>query len=343
MDFSTVRTRLEENQIRYTVMELSNNAKIIVSEYGGRIFGPFIDDGNSLCWINPCFKTKESFGDFLILKEWNLGGDRIWLAPEMQYNVPDQTDFWGSYCVPASLDPGSYILSQNQYGHPLLSQDMTLDVYGHSIEKKELYIERTIRPLDNPLNMVKGLNAIFFGYEHQIKLIEKEGDSVQSEAWNLLQFNPEGTLYIPTTSPAKYTEYYEPFEQGYQVIEPMHVELKIDAKKRYKVGYKAAITTGRSGYMSSCSDGEYLMIRNFYNDISGNYLKSPVHSPEERGHALHVYNDDGNIGHFAEHECSCTPIGGSSGRGVSLDRVQTMFFIGDRELLLEIRRTLLGV
>lgn len=342
-DLNTVITRLEENQLSYKVVKLSNHAKILVSEYGGRILGPFLNNQSSFCWINPCFKEEESFQNFLKLKEWNLGGERIWLAPEMQYNVPDENDFWGSYRVPENLDPGNYKLTQNLYGHPMLSQEMMLKVYNQPIKEKALYIERIIRPINNPIDKANSSDVLFCGYAHEIILQEKINDGIVSEAWDLLQVNTAGTMYIPTTNCAEYTEYYEPFEPGYQEIHPTYVKLKIDAKKRYKVGYKAAFTTGRSGYLSENGGSNYLMIRNYFNDITGEYVKSPVNMPRKAGNALHVYNDDGNIGQFAEHECSCSPIGGNIGREKSHNRVDTMFFIGDMRNINEISRQLLGV
>lgn len=343
IDFKTVISRLDENQMLYTVVDLGNNANIIITQYGGRILGPFLNGGPSLTWINPCLNSKDSFESFCKQKEWNLGGDRIWLAPENQYNVPDENDFWGSYTVPAKMDPGNYTLTENQYGQSVLSQDMTLEVFRQTAKEKELNIERMIKPVGNPLGSLDDSCPAFFGYEHQIMLSEKANDGVKSEAWNQLQFSPVGTLYIPTTASAKYTEYYDSIEEGYQAITPTHVELKIDAKKSFKVGYKSVFTIGRTGYISSCGDDSYLMIRSFGNDISGDYLKHPTGRPDESGHALHVYHDDGGFGQFAEHECSCTPIGGNCGRGMSMDRIYTMFYVGEIEKLHSVKRMLLGI
>lgn len=343
IDLATVKARFEENELAFEVIELNDNAKIVVTQYGGRIFGPFLGNGPSFCWINPCFETSMRFREFFEQQEWNLGGDRIWLAPEDQYNVPDANNFWGSYCVPPQVDPGHYRLSRHENGDVLLHQEMVLNVYGRSLPQKNLRIKRGIRKIDNPFKKAKGPRTEFFGYEHEILLEEEAADGLSSEAWNLLQINPEGTMYIPTTAAAQFTEYYEPFEPGYQSIAPNFVQIKIDAQKRFKVGYKSAFTTGRSGYISKSEDKFYLMVRSFYNDPSGAYLKSPVTSPNESGHALHIYNDDGNTGRFAEHECSCLPIGGSTGRRRSSDRISTMYFVDNLENLHEICRLLLGI
>ncbi|MBT3271861.1 MAG: hypothetical protein HN368_01805, partial [Spirochaetales bacterium] len=322
--------RLDEHQFQYHVIELGGAHRIIVTRYGGRIFGPFSSDGESYCWINPVLSDKREFDRFLSNREWNLGGDRIWLAPELQFNVPDHTDFWGSYKVPEALDPGHYVLHRDQYGNSVLSQTADLDVFGGAGTRKSLSIERTIRPAANPLNE---MDAIFFGYHHDICLKEQKKDGVVCEAWDLLQILPEGTIYIPTTQKIEPIEYYEPFRKGYQKILPNHIELKIDAKCRYKAGYKAVHTTGRSGYLSRLGGISYLLVRCFYSDPSAPYTKAPVDRPEHSGSALHIYNDDGSIGSFAEHECSGRPIGGDTGRSESSDTISTYYFIGRPEVL----------
>jgi hypothetical protein len=343
IDFKTVTTRLEENDLKYEVIDLGSDAKIIVSAYGGRIFGPFINDGDSMCWINPCFASAEAFKTFLDKKEWNLGGDRIWLAPEMQYNVPDKDDFWGSYKVPNTLDPGNYAFDKGNKHHVTLKQKMNLEVYGSKKKQKKLSISRTISRIKDSFKDFDIIDGLSFGYDHEIHLKEKVSDGIFSEAWDLLQINPEGTLYIPTTASAQYSEYYEPLKQGYQKINDHYVELKIDAKSQYKVGYKSAITTGKSGYVSKYGKKDYLMIRSFYNDPLGPYVKSPTGEIKDGGHALHVYNDDGNIGNFAEHECSCLPIGADTGRSQSIDRISTMFFVGSKAYIKSMMKLLLGI
>jgi hypothetical protein len=338
----TVKIRLDENKIPYEVIELCENVNLVVCQYGGRILGPFIGDNPSICWINPVFESKEGFRQFIINRSWNIGGERIWLSPELDYNVPDPIDFWGSYLVPTNLDPGNYKLNRNRSGSVTLTQEMTLRVYGQESKEKSFYIERVITPLSNLTERMNDNNAVFFGYDHQVTLIDKRGNHF-GEVWDLLQINPKGTMIIPTTAPVKYTEYYEPFEADYQTVFPKHVELKIDAIKRYKVGYKSLYTTGRSGYISKHCGCDYLMVRSFFNDICGSYLKSPASMPNERGHAIHIYNDDGRTGNFAEHECSAMPIGGASGRETSVDKFQTLFFMGSQEEILGIREILLGI
>ena len=65
IDLKTVVARLKENDFTYEIVDLAQDVQIIVSAYGGRIFGPFVGKGKSLCWINPCFGSAQAFKAFL--------------------------------------------------------------------------------------------------------------------------------------------------------------------------------------------------------------------------------------------------------------------------------------
>ena len=126
-----VIARLEENDIPYGVLALQNDMFIIISERGGRVFGPFLTQGGeSILWINDAFADAESFREFLASGSWNLGGERMWIAPEIQYSVRDRDDFWGTVFWSPQVDPGNYTLEQPQPDWWQLSQDMTLEAYN---------------------------------------------------------------------------------------------------------------------------------------------------------------------------------------------------------------------
>ena len=101
--------RLEENDIPYGVLALADDVHILITQRGGRVFGPFLKpDSESLYWVNPAFAAADAFKAYLASGEWNLGGERIWIAPEVQYLVRDRTDFWNSLHFPPAMDPGAF-------------------------------------------------------------------------------------------------------------------------------------------------------------------------------------------------------------------------------------------
>jgi len=342
--------RLEENQIPYGLLELQHGVTLVISQRGGRIFGPFLTAGSgSIFWTNGAFAEPGAFRAFLHSGSWNLGGDRIWIAPEIQYHVPDRSDFWGSVFWPAQVDPGNYALEQSGPAEWRLAQEMALQAYNLASGQKELHLERLIRPVDDPLRNLSDYQALsdgvlFAGYEQVVILSERKRDDIVSEAWSLTQLNPGGHMVIPCSPRLETTDYYQPVDGDLQTFHANHVRLRITGNRQYKVGYKAAHVFGRLAYHNHLADGHaYLIVRNFFNNPSAPYTEEPDHTPGRRGHSIHVYNDDGNAGGFGELECNAQTIGGDTGRSSSTDQLVLWLYVGRADQIREIGLHLLGV
>jgi hypothetical protein len=348
--YQQIVDRLEENELAFGELELQDGVTLIISQHGGRVFGPFLSqESESIFWTNDAFADPDAFQEFLGTGNWNIGGDRMWIAPEIQYHVPDRNDFWGSVFWPAQVDPGTYSLEQPSLGQWLLAQDITLEAYNLASGQKELRLERLIHQVEDPLRNVTGYPALvdgvrFAGFEQVVTLSEHKQDDIVSEAWSLTQLNPGGVLVIPASPRVEYTDYYEPVDKSLQTINPNHVRLKITGDRQYKVGYKAAQVFGRLAYYNHLADDlAYLIVRNFFNNPSAPYTEEPDHTPGCRGHSIHVYNDDGNAGGFGELECNAQTIGGETGRSGSTDQLVLWLYVGAPDKVKEIGLHLLGV
>jgi hypothetical protein len=84
-------------------------------------------------------------------------------------------------------------------------------------------------------------------------------------------------------------------------------------------------------------------VRSFFNNPSAPYAEEPSHSPGRRGHSIHIYNDDGNLGGFGELECNAQTIGGATGRSSSTDQVVLWLYVGSSNKVKEIALHLLGI
>ncbi len=346
--FEQIIQRLNENNINYEILELQKNFSIIICEYGGRIFGPFYKNGESILWVNPAFSEAKQASELFKSMEWNIGGDRIWIAPELAYNVKDRKDFFDSYVVQNELDPGNYTINRNNHNEISLISNFQLDLLERQNYKKSLCLDRKIRRIENPLKNTKRYydlkKVMFCGFEQVVTLTDKTNDDQLSEVWNLTQMNAGGKLYISTVSFPEYTDYYESIDNEYQELNEKHVKLNITGDRRYKVGYNSAFLTGRCGYCNRTSDKtSYLFIRNFLNNPSAQYTKEPADLPGARGNSIHVYNDNGEFGGFAELECSGQPIGGKTKTDEGTEQIITWLFYGDNQNLTEVSKILLGV
>lgn len=350
VSFQQVITSLEKNNQPYTTLTLQNEVSLIIPQRGARILGPFLSSNSeSIFWLNRAFAHPDSFNQFLNSGDWNLGGERVWIAPEIQYLVRDRSDFWGTIRVPEPMDPGNYILDQLDPNQRRLVQSLTLPAYNLASGEKELQLERLIRPAADPLRylsnyqtLVDGL--IFAGYEHIISLSETRLDDKMSESWTLIQLNPGGRLLIPASPHVEYSDYYEPINSTFQSIHPNHISLRITGDRQYKVGYKAAHVFGRLGYFNQFNaDRAYLIVRNFFNNPSAPYLEERASWPDQRGHSIHIYNDDGALGGFGELECNGQAIGGGTGRSSATDQFVLWLYVGAADKVRNLIPHLLGI
>ncbi len=86
--------RLKEHGLPYGALALQNGVSILITQRGGWILGPFLSqDGESIFWMNDAFADAAAFSTLLKTGEWNLGGDRVWIAPESQYHIRDRAAF----------------------------------------------------------------------------------------------------------------------------------------------------------------------------------------------------------------------------------------------------------
>jgi hypothetical protein len=345
--FADVVQRLQERAIPYGTLALADRISLVICQRGGRILGPFqLPEGESLLWANPAFGERGAFGAFLAADGWNLGGERIWVAPEIQYGVRDRRDFWRTLALPPQMDPGDWKLAQDGDTYTL-TQALTLEAHNIAHGHKTLHIARRIRPAADPLRALSGYAELtdgvtFAGYEHDVTLTETQTDEIMSETWSVMQLRPEGQLFIPATPVLEYSDYFEPIDAAYQTIDEHGARLRITGDRRYKVGYKAAHLFGRLGYAGRLVDGRtYLIVRTFFNNPSAPYTEEPPDQVGCRGHSVHVYNDGGMFGGFGELECNGQTIGGSTGRSSSTDPFITWFYLGPRDKIAVIATHLL--
>ncbi len=348
--FHQVTAVLEKNKQRYASLMLQNNVRLILTQHGARIFGPFLTpDSESIFWLNPALAGPDTLDTFLASGNWNLGGERVWIAPEIGYLVRDRTDFWGTVAVPEAMDPGRYELEQVRPDTWRWRQEVSLSVFNLGSGQKELALDRLIHPAPDPLRHLRSYEAltdglIFAGYEHTISLVERERDEMMSESWDLIQLNPGGQLLIPAAPYLEYSDYFEPVGPEHQSLGPGGLRLKITGDRRYKVGYQAAHVFGRLGYFNRLDDGRaYLLVRNFFNNPAMPYVEEPADAPGRRGHSIHVYNDGGALGGFGELECNGQTIGGITGRSSSTDSFVLWLYAGPADRVQKLIPHLLGL
>ena len=102
---------LEACSIPHALLDLAGEYRLVIVERGGHALGPFDSDGRGVLWLNPtAWEFAHSMSRFVADGQWNIGGERLWLAPEIRFTIRDRADIWGSYFLPSDMDPGRYQL-----------------------------------------------------------------------------------------------------------------------------------------------------------------------------------------------------------------------------------------
>jgi hypothetical protein len=343
---ATVLARLAEHSIPAHILDLQGGARLVVSALGGRVYGPFFDDGIAENWLPGAFGDAASFAELVRSGTWNVGGDRWWVGPEIAYMIPDRADYWGSYTMPPDVDPGFPSLRVD--GEAVtLDREMALTAFTEPRGTVTLTLTQEIRPEPSPLRHLRGVDlgttTRYAGYSQLVTTRRTGGDALLVESWNLAQVRTPGEAIIPTTvSPAQVTDYYEPVAEHLSQKDRGAV-VHLSGHDRFKIGFAAPHTTGRVGFVRADGEGiVHLVIRCAAVDPSAEYAEEPDFD-DVRGDPLHLYDDDGGLGGFAELESRGRTFGGANSESESVDRVTTWWFVGPAGEINVISRTLLGL
>jgi len=330
--------------------QTEDGTRLLLLPYGGRILGVFApgSDENFL-WTNSALNSVESARAYYASDDWqNSGGDRTWLAPEVDFFFPNFPDIdIAGYWQPRSLDPGNYELTKTSAGVTFTNR-LKIDAF-RSKKRVELEITKSVAAASNPLRYHTEIDTGAVEYAGHtlltsLKIIDPNGDPLVG-LWSLTQMPHQGELFIPTYSKTKPRIYFglvdtPPDELA---VSDRLVRFKMRADGEHKIGVYAAVTTGRIGYLYPAANKHALIVRNFFVNPSGEYADVPWTEPEDRGYSTQACSVNSRWGMFSEMEYHVPAIGGATGLHHIEDRSQLWAFRGGREDILKIARALLSV
>lgn len=347
MNLTSILETFDYCGLKYERLSVGDGWEIVITEHGGHVFGPFSDSyPEGLFWIPASAGEPDEFKSLVDQKIWNIGGDRVWIAPEIQFNISDRSRFRETLNTPKTIDPGSFAMTREE-DRVFLSQELDLTSYNTVTGNIHLAFSRMIHRAENPLRKLPACGQLmqsvsYCGFEQVLDLQGTSAEDIYAETWDLLQIRPKGTLFIPMYTPLRGTDHYEP-AGDHEYVTERGVCLRITGDSRYKIAYKSAVLTGRFGYLADSDGGQSaLIIINYPNNPSAMYSEEPPLIEGDTGYSIHIYNDDGNSGGFAEMECNLQTIGRPTGISRSIDRLTKWIFTGDTEQLRQIASVLLG-
>lgn len=330
---------------RTTSWESPDGSRVLVLPYGGRVLGLFSpDQETNFLWTHAALENASTAQHFYQSAEWhNSGGDRTWLAPEIDFFCPDYPDL-GRYWQQRALDPGEYTLSQKENAFRWsTSAELTL---SRTKQRVAMELDKTLHPALNPLRydpLDRSQELQFAGYSLTTTL-RLVGDNLPEQVglWQLLQMPHGGEMIVPTFAGTQPKIYMGSVSAEDLLIEPHLVRYKMQAVGEHKLGIRATDLTGRAGYLWHQGAETSLVIRNFTVNPSGEYVDVPGTEPDNVGFAFQACNVNSGLGAFSEMEYHVPAVGSKSGTYLSTDESQVWAFRGSENAVRSVARRLLS-
>lgn len=304
------------------VMEKHTSVKIIgekngvllavTPEYGGKIIAMSTEglDGKNLIWPNPQIGTDGFWSEET--RNWNLGGARTWIAPESDFYLDTENNWF----VPYAMDPGNYKLSSLEKNKIVCINDFKIkNIKDHDYSVK---VTRSIELLDSYPDLdTDNLKYVGMKFTHELqnlsdKIIGKETGYMG--LWSLIQLDPSGTMIIPIKKDPAHENIavrdygptnFNTVPSERITISDDWVAVKIDGEFRCKLGFAPWAVRNGIAFLryEKGSDQGILYLKEFEVANDGMYLDHPWEKEYDYGDAIQMYNDDGRFGGFCEIEC----------------------------------------
>jgi len=350
----TRQTALIDNLTRSgnspAALDAPDGSRALILAAYGRVIGLYAGDSDeNFLWTNPALAAAESAGAYFRRDGWlNPGGDRTWLAPEIELFIGDLARPGETYAVPPALDPGRWRPQGGTHGLRLSNESAVQ--LKRSGRAARFALTKEYRPAANPLRDMKPALS-YAGYE-QTTILELAADRddappVRLGLWNLLQLPKPGRMIVATYNrPEPRTVFGQVPSQDLALGERALVWTMPDRGGNAKISVKAPALTGRAGYLYRSivhATDWNLVVRNFDVNLSGDYVDALWSDPTDTGYAFQACAVNEGEETFNELEYHAPAAVSAEGRTHSCERSQLWAFRGGFEEISEAMRVLLGI
>ena len=328
-----------------------DGSRLLLLLHGARVLGLFAPNSDqNFYWTNPVLSSSEP-GDLFRREGWhNSGGDRTWVAPEIDLHFPKFPDL-SAYWVPSEIDPAAYQLEMSEKSLRFSARVAVRSFRSH--ETNEAAITKSWGAAANPLRYEKVWSQLggvqFAGYTQKtsVRLLglgaEKAGPI---GAWNLVQLPHGGTAFLPLHGATSPTAYVGSIRAEDIETTDHAIRYKMQSAGVQKIGIHAANSTGRAGYFYSSEKNSVLVIRNVFINPSAEYVDAPwtdTGEAGERGYAFQFCNVNiPEVGPFSELEYHAPAVGHGTGQIDHDDVSQVWAFRGPENSIRTIGKSLLS-
>lgn len=331
------------------LLSLSGGARLLVLPFGGRVLALCPPDSSqSFLWLNPALTEARTAASYLQQDGWrNPGGDRTWVAPEIDLFVADLGRPFETYQVPAAVDPAAWVVQAQ--GRDRITLRTTGDLRLLRSRTVRAAIEKTVLPAADPLaeggTLDSGLR--YAGYT-QRTVLEVEptpaGQAVASVGlWSLLQLPQPGEMRVATWTEAGPRAVFGPLEPGELTNSARLLRWRMEpGSATTKIAVKAGPLAGRAGYLWGSGDTWQLVVRQFTVWPGAAYIDGLWEPPHETGFAFQACAVRAGAESFCELEYHSPAVQTVASADRYQDESRVWAYRGSREAVEAAARRLLG-
>jgi len=340
--FSVLESSLSTSRCATRCLQIGAG-RLLVTIYAARILGCELPGvSGNIFYHNPQLEDPQTAAAPLQAASGNIGGDRLWIAPEIAYMWPSTADarrdpFNTSRMLP-QLDPADWHVEHESTAAIHLRTAMTITDQrtGQNIT---LALRRKLEALDDSGMFPGAIKSLSFSLTSELTVTAGDPGALAC-TWDLLQIPPGGTLVVPTHGPVPAPRsYYNPWGS---LLQSAHdrINFTVTGQGSNKFGLSPTQTTGRMAYLRKVGDLTTLIFRSFQPQPAEPYVDVPITSDERfGGDALQVFNGY----NFGEMEVQDPGLIAGQGPTSRTNRYVTHVLAGPDKDVREAGRKLLGL
>ena len=314
--------------------------KILVLPFAGRVLGLYPDGEKNQFWVNESLSDGETAGSFFNGEGWlNIGGDRTWIAPEMETHTSDMEHYPDNIDVPKAVDPGSYMVKEADDKSITLESVMNVNFHQSMMLIKLNLKKRVVMMDDSPVALPEHVEFAGYYLNSSLTIIEPVTGPVRPGLWNLIQVTGGGEIFVPVKPGVRPRAFIGSPEFS---LEGNLITCRVDTNASFKFSVKAGHSKGLMVYCSTENDPASLVVRKFKVEDEVLYADYPCLDPDDDGYMTEIYVDDGMYGGFGELEYHSPAIDIGKGKEEVNDSSETWAFSGSAGAIKELCDFILG-
>jgi hypothetical protein len=345
-----LRGMLNNIGISSEVYVTPDGSRLLLLPYGARVLGLFAPNSDeNFYWANRALAAADPTECFHGVGSDNPGGDRTWLAPEVDLFFPGFPDL-SIHKIPADLDPGKYEIERSGQSFRFVNR-FSMQSF-RSRETVQLEIAKSWSAASNPLRYEevwsRAADVEYAGYTQttHLRLIDVSASEYGPiGTWNLVQLPHGGECFFPVHSNVMPKVYFGSVPQEDIDVSVRMIRYRMRSTGIQKIGVRAAASTGRAAYTYRTANHWILVVRNVFVDPGAEYVDVPWTSSGElgeRGYAFQACSVNNASGCFSELEYHAPAVGQGTGRSEHEDVSQIWAFRGPKESIQIIGQSLLS-